>query len=922
MNTRNFGIATIAGSPYDPSGDNGPAALAGINLGAVAFRAGVLYLTDGTRIRKISPDGTITTVVGLLDPVIHQPIAGFSGDGGPALGAQIRNALSLAFDSAGNLYIADAGNSCIRKVTARVVAGVAQPFDGTETITTVAGIGTQPGNSADPRPATSAKINFPRGLAIDEATGTLYFADQNNNNIRKVDPAGIMTTIGGTGLPGFNGDNIPAIDAEFRLPTGVAVDPATLDVYVADVLNSRVRKISASTGLVTTFAGTGQSSSLGNLNEGGSAIAANVHPVKVLLAGGILYVVDSGVGMIRTINIATGIITTLAGSGLSVYTGVFPPVGDGGPALAGLLGSGTGGTQDAALDDAGNVFIADASSRRVRFVANASTAATVFGKTVAAGDIGTVAGPQGVTTFNGDGGPAISARLFPGGGIAFDPGGSLYFSDSGNNIVRRIEPPLTDPTRTIVTIAGNRTGGFAHVPGPATAAEIQPGGLAFNAGNLFLTNNGVRILEVSGSLITLVANAAGVSAPMPGPATTAQFGASNIAFDVSGNLYVGDTLNNRIWKIDTGENVSVIAGGGMTIVDGITVLSAVATSAMLFGPGSIAFDPDGNLYTVDGNKNRILKISAAAPGQPFDGTETITIFAGTGQAGFQGDGGPATAALFNGPGGLVFDPAGNLYFTDSVNFRVREIDTNGIINTIAGNGVASFAGDGGPATSAEIRGGPLAFDSFGNLFMVDSVNNVIRVLDDLAPTVTFGIPVPPPNSHGWNNGSVIVPFDASDTGAGVGSTSPISPLVLADEGDKVSRVVTASDRVGNTARFTSPVVRIDREAPVITGMPEPGHILRPADGRLRHVATVTAADAFSGLDTASFQVTGTSNEPGAGQISITPNAGGGFDIALQAERSSKAEGRIYTLTATAADLAGNTTTITTTCVVPRRHHGK
>jgi sugar lactone lactonase YvrE len=353
----------------------------------------------------------------------------------------------------------------------------------------------------------------------------------------------------------------------------------------------------------------------------------------------------------------------------------------------------------------------------------------------------------------------------------------------------------------------------------------------------------------------------------------------------------------------------------------VTVLSAIANKARLFGPASIAFDPDGNLYTVDGSRNRILKISAAAPDQPLDGTETLTIFAGTGQAGFQGDGGPATAALFNGPGGLVFDPAGNLYFTDSVNVRVRRIDTGGVINTVAGNGVASFAGDGGPATAAAIRGGPLAFDSFGNLFMVDSVNNVIRVLDDLAPTVTFGTPGPPPNAHGWNNGSVIVAFEASDTGAGVASTSPISPLVLADEGGQVSRVVTASDRAGNTARFTSPVVRIDREAPVITGMPEPGHIVRPADGRMVHVAKVTAADALSGVDGASFQVTAASNEPGVGQISITRGAAGGFDVALQATRSPHGDGRIYTLTATAADLAGNSSTITTTCVVPRHHHG-
>ena len=915
MNTRSFGIATVAGSPYDPSGDNGPAALAGIGLTGIAFRAGVLYLTDGARIRKISADGRITTIVGLLDPVIHQPIAGFSGDGRQALGAQIRAATSLAFDSAGNLYIADAGNSCIRKVTARVLAGVAQPFDGSEIISTVAGIATQPGNSPGPLPATGAKIGSPRGLAIDQATGTLFFADQSNSNIRKVDPAGIMTTIGGTGVAGFNGDGIPAVTAEFNLPTGVAVDPATLDVYVADVLNSRLRKISASTGLVTTFAGTGVSSA-------GSGDPADVHPVKVLLVGTILYVVDSGVGKILTIDTRTGVITTLAGSGQQIYTGAFPPVGDGGPALAGLLGSGAGGTQDVALDEAGNAFIADASSRRVRFVASASAAATVFGQTVAAGNIGTVAGPPGTATYGGDGGPAKSARLFPQGGITIDSGGSLYIADSGNNIVRRIEPPLTDPTRTIVTIAGNRTGGFSGVPGPATAAEIQPGGLAFHSGNLFLTNNSVRILEISGGLITLFANASGISKPKEGPAASAQFGASNLVFDPNGNLYIGDTLNNRIWKIDTGGNASIVAGGGMTVLDGVTVLSAVATKARLFGPGSIALDATGNLYTVDGPRNRILKISAAAPGQPLDGTETITIFAGTGQAGFQGDGGPATAALFNGPGGLVFDPAGNLYFTDSVNFRVRRIDTDGIVNTAAGNGVASFGGDGGPATSAEIRGGPLAFDSFGNLFMVDSVNNVIRVLDDLAPTVTFGTPVPPPNAHGWNNGSVIVPFEANDTGAGVAFTSPISPLVLADEGGGVSRVVTASDRAGNTARFTSPVVRIDRGAPVISGMPEPGHVLRPADGRLAHVATVTAADSLSGVDVASFQVSGTSDEPGAGQISITPNGSGAFDVALQAERSPHGNGRTYTLTATAADLAGNTSTVTTTCVVPRHHHGK
>ena len=308
-----FGIATIAGTPYDPSGDNGPATQASFGLAGIAFRAGSLYLTDGPRIRKIDPSGTITTVVGLLDPVNHQPIAGFSGDGGPALGAQIRGAVSLDFDSAGNLYIADSGNFCVRKVTARVVGGTPQPFIGTEIITTVAGIGTVAGNTGDGGPATAAKLNSPDGIAIDPVSGTIYITDGTNNNVRKIDSSGTITTLAGMGGTGGFLDG-PAKSAKFNFPKGVAVDPAG-NVYVADVFNNRVRRIAG--GTVTTFAGTGTSSASGNLNEGGAAIAANLLPTRVSYVDGILYIVDSGVGELRQINVATGIITTIAGSGLS-----------------------------------------------------------------------------------------------------------------------------------------------------------------------------------------------------------------------------------------------------------------------------------------------------------------------------------------------------------------------------------------------------------------------------------------------------------------------------------------------------------------------------------------------------------------------------------------------------------------------------
>ena len=330
----------------------------------------------------------------------------------------------------------------------------------------------------------------------------------------------------------------------------------------------------------------------------------------------------------------------------------------------------------------------------------------------------------------------------------------------------------------------------------------------------------------------------------------------------------------------------------------------------------MVFDFVGNLYFADNNQNRILKITAHSPNQPLDGTETITLFAGNGVVGFGGDGGHATMASFSSAGGFVFDDSGNLYLNDG-NFRIRRIDTSGIINTVAGTGNAGFSGDGGAATTANIRGGSLAFDSFGNLYMSDGVNNVIRVLDNTPPTVTFGIPVPAPNANGWNNTSVTIPFTASDTGAGVASTNPASPLVLSAQGAAVSGVVMATDRAGNSASFNSPVVKIDKTSPVISGMPTVGCSVGPPNGKLVPVAIVTAADALSGVVPGSFHVTGTSIEPpSAPEISITPNGSGGYVIALQADHSEKGDARIYTLTATASDQAGNTAAVTATCITP------
>jgi len=296
----------------------------------------------------------------------------------------------------------------------------------------------------------------------------------------------------------------------------------------------------------------------------------------------------------------------------------------------------------------------------------------------------------------------------------------------------------------------------------------------------------------------------------------------------------------------------------------------------------------------------------------------VTVCAGLGHAGFSGDNGPATAALLNGPGGLTFDTVGDLYFSDGANFRIRKIDAQGTITTVAGTGTPSFGGDGGPALLAELRGGPLAWDSFGNLFLLDIVNNVLRVLDRTPPSIVFGAPVPAANEHGWNNTPVSIPFTASDPGSSIASVSPMSPLLLTAEGSAVSGTVVATDRAGNQAHSTSPTVKIDMHGPVFSGLPAAGHQLWPPDGRMVHVAKVAASDPLSGLAQESFVVSATSSEPdGSQQISIVADGFGKVDIWLAAQRAATGPGRTYTLTATASDKAGNTSTTQTTCVVPQ-----
>ena len=650
-------------------GDEGPAVEAQLNRPdrVAVDRAGNLYIADQSNhsIRKVDATGTITTIAGTGE-------RGFSGDEGPASEAQLSSPFGVAVDGAGNLYIADSSNNRIRKV------------DATGTITTIAGTG-EFGFSGDGGPASEAQLYSPRGVAVDGA-GNLYIADTRNNRIRKVDATGTITTITGTGERGFSGDEGSAAEAQLYSPYGVAVDGAG-NLYIADTFDQRIRKVDA-TGTITTIAGTGE---FGFSGDGGPATEAQLGqlPDVAVDGAGNLYIADQSYGRIRKVDSA-GIITTIAGTGYHGFSG------DGGPAAEAQLASPRG----VAVDGAGNLYIADTSNHRVRKVDATGTITTIAGtrfsgdggpasqaqlrnpaavavdgagnlyiadtnshsvrKVDATGTITTVAG-TGESGHSGDGGPAAEAQLNSPWGVAVDGAGNLYIAEASTSRIRKV-----DATGTITTIAGIRGHrGFSGDGGPAAEAQLaSPRGVAVDgAGNLYIadtSNHSIRKVDATGTITTIAGTGERGFSGDEGSAAEAQLNNPwNVAVDGAGNLYIADTSNHRIRKVDATGTITTIAGTGER---GFSGDGGPGAEAQLNSPYGVAVDGAGNLYIADRNNHSIREV---------DATGTITTIAGTGEFGFSGDGGPAAEAQLDAPRGVAVDGAGNLYIADTTNHRVR-----------------------------------------------------------------------------------------------------------------------------------------------------------------------------------------------------------------------------------------------------------
>lgn len=338
--------------------------------------------------------------------------------------------------------------------------------------------------------------------------------------------------------------------------------------------------------------------------------------------------------------------------------------------------------------------------------------------------ITTIAGSGSVSGFGGDGGPATAATMSRTYGLARDAASNIYIADFDNHRIRKI-----DPSGIITTFAGNGTGAFTGDGGPATAASIQgPVGLAFNGGNLYICDNmnyRIRKVDATGIITTVAGNGTDGYSGDGGAASAAQISRCNaVEFDASGNLYIADLDNACVRKVDLSGVITTIAGSGTA---GYSGDGGAATLAKLNWPDNIMFDATGNLYICDFKNDVVRKVNTSG---------IITTMAGTGIGGFSGDGGPATAAQLHGPDGIFPDAHGNVFIADMDNHRIRLVDASGTIYTIAGTGAAGFGGDGGLAILAQLnKTADIVIDPTGDLYFCDYDNYRVRKISGFTLSV-------------------------------------------------------------------------------------------------------------------------------------------------------------------------------------------
>lgn len=629
-----YSLQTLAGGDYAGDGGLATAAFLVQLQGVATDTRGNVYIADAddNRVRKIAPSGIISTFAG-------NGHAGFSGDGGPASAAQLRTPYGLAADRTGNIYIADLGNARIRRVSpdgiistfagggstgpvqanggaATAIAlnsprNIAVDFYGTVyfsdfggnrvyqvsstgTLTILAGSG-QAGFSGDGSIAWNAQLSAPAGVAVDPA-GAVYIADSGNARVRKV-YRGVISTLGDSGIPGAT------LAFTVVTPVGLAVDPDG-SLFIADAGGNQILRVTPALavtpmaqpardiaidtqgnlyacsgavlyrrprlGGVTVVAGQTSGTYLGD--NGPLLNARLVQPGAIAHdRSGNLYVADTGHHRIRKIT-PDGNIYTIAGNGQAAFGG------DGGPAVGAQLNGPVG----VAVDAAGTLYIADTGNHRIRAVD-------------LSGNITTIAG-TGTPGRSPDATFAAGAQLDTPTWLAAGADGAVYVSETGSHLVRKVVPG-----GLMSTVAGNGVRGYTGDGGSATASSLDtPQGLAIDStGDLYIADAGNhRIRYVAAPS----AFGPSIISTIPDSGATAWRSLSGLALDASGSIYVADAGDQRVFRIDPPGRVLTIAGTGVQAFNGE---SGAALSMTLDTPAGIVAGLSGSVYFADSGNGRI-----------------------------------------------------------------------------------------------------------------------------------------------------------------------------------------------------------------------------------------------------------------------------------------------------------------------------
>ena len=719
-----------------------------LTTGSLTLTNQTLTLTNGT-VAGVSTlsGGTFTTAYNVTNFVGNGTTGSTDGTG---TNAPIYYAWGLSpVDNNGTFYAVD-GNNKIRRITA---AGV---------ITTVAGSGTPASTDGT---GTNASFNTPTSITFD-TNGNLYVVDFYGHKIRMITPAGVVTTLAGSGSPAFA--NGTGTNASFNYPWGIVTDNLG-NLYISDRDNGRIRKLVIATGVVTTLAGNGSGTSTDG--TGTNAIVSYPTGLTIDPATGTMIVAD-GI-RIRRVTFA-GVVTTIAGN----------------TTTASIDGVGTNasfnGPLGLAVDSAGNIFVGEQTGYRIR-------------KITPVGLVTTIAGSGTATTVNGIGASASFNQVL---GVTIDSFGNIYAFDLGHYI-RKLIPipsnPFTSYTGSlnvstiyantginsmrlgadygvVTTFAGSGSGAVTN--GTGTAASFSnPEGVVYDpvSNCLYASERGggtIRKITLAGVVTTLATGFSGLR--------------NGITVDPAGNVYVVDAGTNTLKKVTSGGTVTTFAGSGASAsTDG------TGTNAAFNNPYGITCDPTGNyLYVSDASTNKIRRVTIAGA--------VVTTFAGSGGGGSQD--GTGTNATFATPTGLVCDSAGNVYLGDQGSNKIRKITPAGVVTTLAGSGSSSVVDGTGSGASFQNPSGIGINPVTGNLYVADWYGYTIRKVTPAGVVTTIaGRPGVASVVNGLGSAATFNQPTAI-------ALDPAENLYVTDFGGHTLRKITLVTTLGNVLISTNAII--------------------------------------------------------------------------------------------------------------------